>query len=357
MNRYEIGVIPGDGIGIEVMREGTKLLKTLETTHGVECNLEYFDWGATYYKQHGVMMSPDGLDRLRPKDALLLGAVGHPDIQNHITLNGLLLPLRRNFDQYACVRPIELLPNVETPLAGKTTEDIDFLVVRENTEGEYSNVGGFQYKDFPQEVALQTNVFTRFGCERIARFAFELAVRTNRRKVTSITKSNAQGYSMVLWDEAFSSVAKEFPQIENESQLVDSACMEMVRAPEQFDVIVSSNLFGDILTDLGAAISGSIGLAPSANLNPTREFPSMFEPTHGSAPDIMGKGIANPLAQVLSVGMMLDFLDEKEAAAAVKSAVKTFLGEDTSRRPFDLGGDMSTTQVGDALIEIITKQG
>jgi tartrate dehydrogenase/decarboxylase/D-malate dehydrogenase len=296
------------------------------------------------------MMPADALDQLRPHDAILLGAIGHPKVQDNVTLNGLLLPIRRTFDQYVCERPAKLYEGVRSPLADKRAGEIDMVVVRENTEGEYSQIGGALYREFPDEIAIQTSVFTRKGCERIIRHAFELARKRNgKRRVTSITKSNAQGYSMVLWDRCFARVREEFPDIQTESLLVDAAAMNFVRRPESFDVVVGSNLFGDILSDLSAMITGSMGLAPSSNVNPSREVPSMFEPVHGSAPDIAGQGLANPLAMILSAQMMLDFFGLEKAAAEVESAVAAVLAEGEAL-PADLGGSASTQQVADAVL-------
>jgi tartrate dehydrogenase/decarboxylase/D-malate dehydrogenase len=296
------------------------------------------------------MMPPSALEVLRSFDAMLLGAVGHPDIPDHITLNGLLLPIRRGFDLYANVRPAALHAGVESPLAGYGAGDIDMVVVRENTEGEYAQVGGFVYHHQPEEIAVQTAVFTRRGIERIVRFAFELARRRNKkRRVCSVTKSNAQGFGMVLWDRTFDAVARDFPDIETESLLVDAAAMNFVRRPESFDVVVGSNLFGDILSDLSAIVTGSIGLAASANLDPTRRSPSLFEPVHGSAPDIAGKGIANPLAAILSAAMMLEHLEQAQAARSVEGAVAAVLAEGKVRTP-DLGGGSSTLEVAEAVI-------
>jgi tartrate dehydrogenase/decarboxylase/D-malate dehydrogenase len=296
------------------------------------------------------MAPPAMLDLLRPFDAILLGAVGHPDIPDHITLNGLLLPIRRGFDQFANVRPAVLYEGVESPLKGRNAGDIDMVIVRENTEGEYAQVGGFLYHHQPDEVAIQTSVFTRRGIERVVRFAFDLAVKRNRkRRVTSITKSNAQGYGMVLWDRTFQSVAADYPAVETESLLVDAAAMNFVRRPDTFDVVVASNLFGDILSDVSAIIAGSIGLAPSANIDPTRRYPSMFEPVHGSAPDIAGKGVVNPLAAILSAGMMLDHLGQAQAASDVEKAVAAVLSQGKVRTP-DLGGSSTTSEVTEAVI-------
>ena len=323
---------------------------------GFECIYTEFPWGSEYYMQHGEMMPSDALDTLVGFDAILLGAVGHPEIQDHITLNGLLLPIRRRFDQYACVRPSVLWPGVNSPLLGMASFDIDFVVVRENTEGEYANVGGFVYNGFPEEVAIQSAVFTKRGCERVIRYAFQLCKERNKKgKVTSITKSNAQGYGMTLWDRVFVEVARENTDIQTESLLIDAACMDFIRRPGDFDVVVASNLFGDILTDIGAIITGSIGLASSANINPEGKVPSMFEPTHGSAPDIAGQNIANPLAQILTSAMMLRHLGEDKAASDLEYAVQEVLSEGEVL-PKDLGGSASTVSVGDAVINAAGKK-
>ena len=355
MSKYEIAVIRGDGIGPEVVEEGIKVLDAAQARFGVEFAYTKFPWGSAYYFEHGRMMDANALDSLRGFDAILFGAVGHPDIQDHVTLNGLLLPMRRGFDQYVCQRPSILLPGVTSPLRGMESGDIDMVVIRENTEGEYANVGGFQYKGFPEEVAVQTSVFTRRGIERVVRYSFELArSRNKQRRVASITKSNAQGYGMVLWDEVFDQVAAEYPDIETESLLVDAACMNFIRRPQSFDVVVASNLFGDVLTDIGAIITGSMGLAPSGNINPERAFPSVFEPVHGSAPDIAGKGIANPMATVFSGAMMLRHLGETEAADAVDAAVESVL-RDGETMPADLGGSASTQAIGDAIVSALER--
>lgn len=353
MDSYNIAVIAGDGVGRDVVPAARQVLDAAAAKHSFELQYTDFDWGSDYYLEHGRMMPHDGIERLRPFDAILLGAVGHPNVPDHVTLHGLLLPIRRQFDQFANVRPAFLYPGVASPLAGK--DKIDMVVVRENTEGEYAPVGGFVHHDHPHEVAVQSSVFTRQGCERIIRFAFELATRRNRgRKVTSITKSNAQAYSMVLWDRVFDSVASEFPAIETESLLVDAAAMNFVRRPESFDVVVASNLFGDILSDLSAILTGSIGLAASANLDPLRRYPSMFEPVHGSAPDIVGKGIVNPLAAILSGSMLLDHAGETEAAHSVERAVAAVLAEGTVRTP-DLGGTSSTDEVTAAVVAAVSR--
>lgn len=351
MKRYRIAVVPGDGVGPEVVREGLKVMKAAQSVSSCY-SLEFaeFPWGSEYYLGTGAMMPSDAPSTLSTFDAIYLGAVGDPRIPDAVTLHGLLLPIRRSFDQYACVRPLYLYPGVSSPLVGKGAGSIDMVVIRENTEGEYADVGGRLYPGTSHEVAIQAGVFTRFGTERVMRYAFDLArQRGRRKKVTSITKSNAQRFGMVFWDEVFRSVAKDYPDVATESQLVDAACMNFVRQPESFDVVVASNLFGDILTDLGAIIIGGMGLAPSANINPNRTYPSMFEPTHGSAPDIAGKGLANPLAAILTGAMMLEFLGETESASSIRRAVAENLGEGRVRTP-DLGGSGSTVQVGDDVV-------
>ena len=350
MRTYSIAAIAGDGVGKEVVPAAIRVLDAAGEKFGYRCEYRAFEWGAEHYFRHGRMMPPNALEQLREFDAILLGAVGDPNIPDHITLNGLLLPIRRGFDQYANVRPAILYEGVCSPLAGRKGGDIDMVVVRENTEGEYAQVGGFVYHQHPEEVAIQTSVFTRRGIERIVRFAFDLAVRRNKKKrVTSITKSNAQGYGMVLWDRVFQVVASEYQGIATESLLVDAAAMNFIRRPESFDVVVASNLFGDILSDVSAIVTGSIGLAASANLDPLGRFPSMFEPVHGSAPDIAGKGIVNPMATILSAAMMLEHLESVEAAQAIEAAVAAVLREGAVRTP-DLGGASSTAQVTEAVI-------
>jgi tartrate dehydrogenase/decarboxylase/D-malate dehydrogenase len=351
MKTFTIAVIAGDGVGGEVIPQGKRVLEQIAKKHSVSFAFQDFDWGSEHYFRWGRMMPQGAVDLLQPCDAIFLGAVGHPDIPDHTTLNGLLLPIRRAFDQYANVRPAYLYPGVQSPLAKPKGGDIDFVVVRENTEGEYAQVGGFVYHYQPDEVAIQTSVFTRRGVERIIRFAFELAVKRNKKKrVTSVTKSNAQGYTLVLWDRVFDEVAAKFPDVQTESLLVDAAAMNFIRRPESFDVVVGSNLFCDILSDISAILVGSMGLAASANLDPSRRFPSMFEPVHGSAPDIAGKGIVNPLAQILSGAMMLDHLGMHEAAQQVEAAVAAVLEEGKVRTP-DLGGKSSTEEVTSAVVE------
>jgi tartrate dehydrogenase/decarboxylase/D-malate dehydrogenase len=351
MKTFTIAVIAGDGVGSEVIPQGRRVLEKIAKKHSVAFAFQDFDWGTEHFLRWGRMMPQGAVDLLQPCDAIYLGAVGHPRIPDHTTLNGLLLPIRRAFDQYANVRPAYLYRGVQSPLARPKGGEIDLVVVRENTEGEYAQVGGFLYQHQPDEVAIQTSVFTRRGVERIVRFAFQLAVKRNKkRRVTSITKSNAQGYSMVLWDRVFDEVAAKFPDVETESLLVDAAAMNFIRRPESFDVVVASNLFGDILSDISAILIGSMGLAASANLDPSRRFPSMFEPVHGSAPDIAGKGVVNPVATILSGAMMLDHLGMSAAASEVQAAVADVLAEGKVRTP-DLGGGSSTEEVTDAVLE------
>jgi tartrate dehydrogenase/decarboxylase/D-malate dehydrogenase len=353
MKSYRIAVIPGDGIGNEVTPAATRAIEAAGRRFDVRFEWESFPWGSAYYFESGRMMPADALDRLRCFDAIFFGAVGDPRIQDNVTLNGLLLPIRRGFDQYACVRPAVLYPGVRAPLAGRKPGDIDFVVVRENTEGEYAQIGGALHAGGAHEVAVQSAIFTRHGTERVIRFAFDLARERNRKHLlTSVTKSNAQGFSMGFWDRVFADVSRDYPDVRTESLLVDAACMDLVRRPQDFDVIVASNLFGDILTDLSAAITGSLGLAPSGNLNPARTFPSMFEPVHGSAPDIAGRGLANPMAAMLAGAMMLDFLGERKAAKLTESAVLRVLAEQRDVTP-DLGGSGTTESVTAAVLGVI----
>ena len=353
MTSYSIAVIPGDGIGPEVVTEGIKVLQATGHRFEITFDLTEFEWGSDYYNKQGRMMPEDGLQALLPFDAIYFGAVGHPDVPDHVTLHGLLLPIRRSFDQYVCLRPNILYEGIQSPLRDKAAGSIDLVVVRENTEGEYTDMGGGVYHETPQEVSIQTAVFTRQGTERIIRYALELAQRRGGKgEVTSVTKSNAMRHSMVFWDRVFQEVATEYPDIQTNSLLVDAASMNLVRNPEDFDVIVASNLFGDILSDIAAQVTGSMGLAPSGNINPERRFPSAFEPVHGSAPDITGRGIANPMAAILSAAMMLDHLGEAQAAAEIRTAVETTLAEGRLLTP-DLGGTAATAQVGDEIARLV----
>ncbi len=350
---FPIAVIAGDGIGPEVISATIAVLNQLGKKFDIQFQFAAYDWGAEYHFQHGVMMPPDALEQLGKSAAILLGAVGDPRIPDYITLNGLLLPIRRTFDQFANVRPAILYPGVPSPLRDLQGGDIDMVIVRENTEGEYSQVGGFVHQDTSEEVAVQTSVFTRRGIERVIRFAFELATeRKHKNRVTSITKSNAQAFGMVLWDRVFDKVKLEYPNIKTESLLVDAAAMNFVRRPQSFDVVVASNLFGDILSDLSAGVTGGIGLAPSANLDPLRRFPSMFEPVHGSAPDIAGKGVANPIASFFSAGMMLQHLGLHEPSRLLDRAARQVLREGQVRTP-DLGGTATTQDILQNVLDVI----
>jgi tartrate dehydrogenase/decarboxylase / D-malate dehydrogenase len=351
MPSFRIAVIGGDGIGPEVIDQAIRVADAALRHDGASFLWNRLPWSAEHYKKTGRMLPEDGLEQLRAHDAILLGAVGRPDVVDTVPVHGLLLPMRRRFDQYVNLRPAYLFEGVQSPLRDKAPGSIDMLVYRENTEGEYAPVGGRLYEGLPQEIAVQTAVYTRKGCERIMRAAFA-AARKRRKKLTSITKSNALVHGMVLWDECYKTVAREFPDVEAHSLLVDAAAMDFVRKPESFDVLVASNLFGVILTDLSAIITGSVGLAASGNINPERSFPSMFEPVHGSAPDIAGKGIANPLAAILSAGMLLDHLVLTKSAAAIRHAVALVLKAGKPRTP-DLGGNARTIEVAEAVLKEI----
>lgn len=347
MNRYKIAVIEGDGIGHEVVPEGLRVLEAAGRRYQLTFDCHHFDWSCQTYLKTGRMMPEDGLDQLRGFDAIYLGAIGYPGVPDHVSLWGLLIPIRRTFQQYVNLRPIRLLRGIESPIKGFPPRQIDFCVVRENNEGEYSEIGGRLNRNTDEELAVQETIFTRRGCDRILRYAFDLA-RTRKNHVTSATKSNGIIHTMPFWDERFSAAAKRFPDARADQYHIDILSAHFVQHPDWFDVVVASNLFGDILSDLGAAVVGSIGLAPSANLNPEREYPSMFEPVHGSAPDIAGKGIANPIAQIWSGAMMLQHLGESKAALAVEGALETVLEKSDIRTP-DLGGKAGTREVGEAI--------
>jgi tartrate dehydrogenase/decarboxylase / D-malate dehydrogenase len=343
---YRVAVIAGDGIGKEVMPEGMKVMEAAAARFGLSFQWEEFDWSCERFQATGRMMPEDGLARIRGHDAIYLGAVGYPGVPDHVSLWGLLIPIRREFNQYANVRPVKLLPGVRSPLAGRTSDDIDMLIVRENTEGEYSTAGGIRDEGTDDERAVQESVFSRKGVDRILRYAFEAAKR-RRGHVSSATKSNGIAITMPYWDKRFAAIAGEYQDIKTAQYHIDILAAQFVRNPQYFDVVVGSNLFGDILSDLGPACAGTIAIAPSANINPEREFPSMFEPVHGSAPDIFGRNIANPIGQIWSGAMMLEHLGHPDAAAAVVAAIERVLLEGP-RNP-DLGGTASTQQVGSAI--------
>jgi tartrate dehydrogenase/decarboxylase / D-malate dehydrogenase len=352
VRRHRIAVIGGDGVGPEVVAQGIRVLEA--ACRECELEWEHLPWGSDHHARTGTLMPADGLATLAGFDAIYLGAVGSPGVPDHVTLWGLLLPIRQHFDLYLNIRPIRLLPGVATPLAGRGPGDIDMVCVRENTEGEYAGAGGRVHVGMGHEVGLQVDVFTRTGVERVVRHAFGLA-RIRRGRLASITKSNASPHHFVMWDEIVEAVHADFPDVELDRLLVDAACAYMVSQPGRFDVMVASNLFGDVITDIGAAIQGGMGLAASANVSPGGAGPGLFEPVHGSAPDIAGKGIANPVGAVWAGAMMLDHLGETAAAAAVMGAIESVLAGDGARTP-DLGGRGSTAEVGDELVRAVTAQ-
>jgi tartrate dehydrogenase/decarboxylase/D-malate dehydrogenase len=350
--RHRIAVIPGDGIGNEVVPEGQRVLEAAARRFGFELAWSEFDWSCERFKKTGRMMPEDGLDQLRACEAIFLGAVGAPGVPDHVSLWGLLIPIRRTFRQYVNLRPVRLLKGVRSPLADRSPAEIDMVIVRENNEGEYSEIGGRLYKDTDDELAVQQAVFTRKGTDRVMRYAFELARKRQRRHVTSATKSNGIIHSMPYWDERFAAMATQYPDVTTAQYHIDILTAHFVQHPDWFDVVVGSNLFGDILSDLGPAIAGSIGLAPGGNINPEKDHPSMFEPVHGSAPDIAGKGIANPIAQIWTGAMLLDHLGHAQAAQAIVKAIETVVAEGKTVTR-DLGGKASTREVGDQLASLI----
>ncbi len=352
-NQYRIAVIPGDGIGKEVVPEGIKVLEAVSSSFDISFECEYFDWSCERYLETGSMMPADGIKQLLSFDAIFLGAVGFPTVLDHVSLWGLLIPIRREFQQYINLRPVRLFEGMQCPLVGKKPGDIDFYVVRENCEGEYSNVGGRLYAGTDQEVAMQQSIFTRVGVDRALKYAFELAQSREKRHLTSATKSNGIIHTMPFWDERVEAMSQDYPEVRVDKYHIDILTAHFVNRPEIFDVVVGSNLFGDILSDLGPGITGTIGIAPSANINPERNFPSMFEPVHGSAPDIAGQGIANPVGQIWSAAMMLDHLGHREAHDAIMRAIETVIRERDSLTP-DLGGSASCEQCGDALSHAVT---
>ena len=352
MKTFNIAIIAGDGIGKEVVPEGRRVLEAAASKFGFRFDWRCFDWSCETYLTTGRMMPVDGLDQLRAFDAIYLGAVGRPDVPDHISLWGLLIPIRRSFRQYVNLRPVRLFAGIETPLRNRHPNEINFTIIRENNEGEYSNVGGRIYEGTEDETVVQQSIFTRRGVDRVIRFAFELA-RQQKKHVTSVTKSNGIIHTMPFWDERFRTIASEYPDVRTDQYHIDILTAHFVRHPDWFDVVVGSNLFGDILSDLGPAVAGSIGMAPSANLNPERDFPSMFEPVHGSAPDIAGKGIANPIGQIWSGALMLRHLGAIEAADAIEGAIATTLAEGIVRTP-DIGGNASTADLGEAIAAQVT---
>ena len=347
---HRIAVIPGDGIGKEVVSEGMRVIDAVSKRFDLRLEWQIFPWSCEYYKVNGQMMPSNGLDILREFDAIFLGAIGDPSVPDHVSIWGLLIPIRRMFHQYVNLRPVKLFRGVTSPLRAIGPGDLDFCIVRENVEGEYSNVGGKMYSGTDQEMAVQESVFTRKGVERVMKFAFELDRKRLKKHVTSATKSNGIIYTMPYWDEIFKEMSERYPEIKADQYHIDNLSALFVLHPEKFDVIVGSNLFGDILSDLGPAIAGSLGIAPSANLNPEKNFPSMFEPVHGSAPDIAGKGIANPVGQIWSGAMMLEHLGYPEAARVVELAIEVAIGKNI--KTFDLGGNATTSDVGKAVAEI-----
>ena len=355
MATYRIAAIPADGIGLEVIPEGIRVLEVLQKCTGnFRMTFETFPWGSDHYHAHGRMMPENGLDTLKAFDAIYFGAVGHPSVPDHISLWGLRLPICQGFDQYANVRPARILPGVRSPLKDRGPGDLDWVIVRENTEGEYAGVGGRAHQAHAEEVGMEVAVFTRAGVFRIMRFAFELARKRPRRMLTLVTKSNAQRHGMVLWDEIFAAVATDYPDVSTDRMLVDAATTRMVLRPETLDVLVATNLHADILSDLAAALSGSLGMGATANLNPEGKYPSMFEPIHGSAFDIRGKGIANPIGTFWSAVLMLEHLGEKEAAGMLMKAIETVTARGEFM-PADLGGRATTREVTDAVCASLKK--
>ena len=354
MQTHRIAVIAGDGIGKEVVPEGQRVLEAVGKRYGIDWRFTHFDWNCDYYARHGRMMPEDWFAQLAGFEAIFYGAVGWPaTVPDHVSLWGSLIQFRRRFDQYVNLRPCRLMPGVASPLAAPAAADIDFVVVRENTEGEYSSVGGRMFEGTPREMVFQESVFTRHGVDRVQKFAFELARTRPAKHLTSATKSNGIAITMPYWDERFKAMAANYPDIATDQFHIDILCAHFVQRPQFFDVVVGSNLFGDILSDLGPAVCGTIGIAPSANLNPERDFPSLFEPVHGSAPDIAGKGVANPVGQIWSAALMLDFLGHRDAGAAVVAAIERVLADPRAPRTRDLGGSASTTQAGRAIVDAI----
>ncbi len=353
MKTQKIAVIPGDGIGKEVIPEGIKAIQAIAASYNLNFKFEYFDWSCQHYTQTGKMMPADGLEQLAKYDAIYLGAVGYPGVPDHVSLWGLLIPIRRVFEQYVNIRPVRLFPGVPCPLAGRKPEDIDFVVVRENNEGEYSEAGGRLYQGTAQELCIQESIFTRKGVDRILKYAFDLA-RTRKKHLTSATKSNGIVHTMPFWDERVEEMQKQYTDVTVDKYHIDILTANFVLHPDWFDVVVGSNLFGDILSDLGPAIAGTIGIAPSSNINPERKFPSMFEPVHGSAPDIAGKGIANPIAAIWSAALMLEHLGHEKAYLDMMQAIEKVLAEGKYNTP-DMGGKANTVECGNAIADLLKK--
>ena len=353
-NKYNIAVIPGDGIGTEVVPEALKVLEVISNKYGINLKLDHFDFSSyEYYSKHGQMMPDDWKSQIGSHDALFFGAVGWPEkIPDHISLWGSLLKFRREFDQYINLRPVKLMPGVPSPLANKKPGDINFYIIRENTEGEYSSIGGKMFPDTDREIVMQETVMSRVGVDRVLKFAFELAQKTEKKHLTSATKSNGISITMPYWDERVDSMAKTYPEIKWDKYHIDILCAHFVLNPEKFNVVVASNLFGDILSDLGPACTGTIGIAPSGNINPEKNFPSLFEPVHGSAPDIAGKGIANPIGQIWAGAMMLEHLGHKNASDNIVRAIEEVL-EKEEYRTGDLGGKATTSSCGSAIADAI----
>ena len=349
MSQLKIAVIPGDGIGWEVVPEGLKVLEAIGGRHGLDFQFTEFDWGCERFHKTGRFMPDDGLAQLCEFDAIFLGAVGFPGVPDHVSLWELLIPIRRAMQQYINLRPVRMMAGMPCPLAGRGPEDIDFWVIRENNEGEYSEIGGRLYQGTENELAMQETVFTRRGTDRVMRYAFDFCQRIGKKKVTSATKSNGIIHTMPYWDERFEAIAAEYPNLDTDKYHIDILTAHFVLHPDWFDVVVGSNLFGDILSDLGPAVAGSIGIAPSANINPEGDYPSMFEPVHGSAPDIAGKKIANPIGQIWSGAMMLEHLGHQAAAADIVTAIENVLVGGGPKTP-DIGGQAGTSDLGDAIV-------
>jgi len=356
MTTYHVAVIPGDGIGKEVVPEGIRVLEAAGGLFGIDFTWREFDWSCERYHKTGSMMPEDGVEQLKGFDAIFLGAVGYPGVADHVSLWGLLIPIRREMRQYINLRPVRLMPGIRSPLRDRGAEDIDFWVVRENNEGEYSEIGGRLYGGTDAEMVVQESVFTRAGVDRVLRYAFDLAQSRPKKHLTSATKSNGVVFTMPYWDERFEAMAAHYPDVGTDRYHIDILTANFVLHPDWFDVVVGSNLFGDILSDLGPAVAGTIGIAPSANINPEKQFPSMFEPVHGSAPDIAGRGVANPVGQIWSGAMMLDHLGEAQAARAIEAAIETVLLDPACHTP-DMGGAAGTVDLGRAVAEAVQKAG